>query len=165
MIDPFQARLTTMAERLAVVEHRTDALESCLPRIGQLETGVATLDHRVERVAHDLRAIGADSHRTVEALQQLKQQHSDLNQRISQLFWTGAGAMLAIGLLVSAINVIATVQELPVTLVPNRHQAALPADPDRPPGQAQRPADWAAPRSRRDDPDDNPHTTTEDAKQ
>ena len=71
MIDPFQARLTTMAERLALVEHRTDALESCLPRIGQLETGVATLDHRVERVAHDLRAIGADSHRTVEALQQL----------------------------------------------------------------------------------------------
>lgn len=163
MIDPLQARLTTMAERLARIEHRTDTLEQCLPRIGQLETGVATLDHRVERVAHDLQAIGTDSHRTVEALQRLQQQHHDLNHRISQLFWTGAGAMLAIGLLVSAINLIATVQELPVSFAPKRHQDARPADP-APRERVQQPTDWLPPKRRRDDPDgDWPHPpTTED---
>ena len=114
MTDIPEMRFTAMAERLARVEHRTDTLERCLPRIGRLEAGVASLTTRIEVVAQDVHGIQGDSHRTVEALQRLQEQHQALNQRISQLFWTGAGAMLAIGLLVSAINVIATVQELPL---------------------------------------------------
>ncbi len=63
-------------------------------------------------VAQDVHGIQGDSHRTVEALQRLQEQHQALNHRISQLFWTGAGAMLVIGLLVSAVSFFASLSTI-----------------------------------------------------
>jgi len=133
-------RLITMSERLARVEHRTESLETCLPRISALEAGVARLTANIEQVAADVHHIESTGRQTLDALQALKDQHGGLNQRISQLFWTGAGAMLMIGLLVSAINVGSTLAELPYTITP---RGSL--DPHRQPGAPQHPPPQLAP--------------------
>ena len=49
---------------------------------------------------------------TVETLQALQQQHRGLSQKISQLFWTGAGAMLVVGFVVSAVSFFAALSNI-----------------------------------------------------
>ena len=99
-------------ERLAIVENRTETLEKTLPRIGKLEAGVAALSTRIEGVSKDIHEIQQDGHRTVEALECLQSQHRGLSHKISQLFWTGAGAMLVIGLVVSAVSFFAALSNI-----------------------------------------------------
>ena len=99
-------------ERLAIVENRTETLEKTLPRIGKLEAGVAALSTRIEGVSKDIHEVQQDGHRTVEALECLQSQHRGLSHKISQLFWTGAGAMLVIGLVVSAVSFFAALSNI-----------------------------------------------------
>ena len=99
-------------ERLAVVESKTDDLVATLPRIGKLEAGVAALSTRIECVSKDIHEIQVDGHKTVEALENLQEQHSGLSHKISQLFWTGAGAMLVVGLVVSAVSFFAALSNI-----------------------------------------------------
>ena len=106
------AHLVEVRERLAVVESKTETLEDTLPRIGKLEAGVAALSTRIEGVSQDIHEIQVDGHRTVETLQALQQQHRGLSQKISQLFWTGAGPMLVIGLVVSAVSFFAALSNI-----------------------------------------------------
>lgn len=123
-----------MAERLARVEHRTESLETCLPRISALEAGVARLTADIEQVASDVHHIETTGRRTLEALQRLQDLHTASDHRVSQLFWTGAGAMLTIGLLVSAINVAASLTDLPYTITrTDRDRDRAPSAPYQPP--------------------------------
>ena len=111
-LHPNLTQLIEVRERLAVVEKSTKTLEATLPRIGKLEAGVAALSTRIESVSHDIHEIQVDGHKTVEALQRLQDQHSGLSHKISQLFWTGAGAMLVIGLVVSAVSFFAALSNI-----------------------------------------------------
>ena len=104
--------LVEVRERLAVVESKTETLEHTLPRIGKLEAGVAALSTRIESVSQDIHEIQVDGHKTVEALQSLRDQHRGLSHKISQLFWTGAGAMLVVGLVVSAVSFFAALSNI-----------------------------------------------------
>ena len=101
-----------MRERLAVVESKTDDLVATLPRIGKLEAGVAALSTRIEGVSKDIHEIQVDGHKTVEALDNLQKQHGGLSEKISQLFWTGAGAMLVVGFVVSAVSFFAALSNI-----------------------------------------------------
>ena len=111
-LHPNLTQLIEVRERLAIVEKSTKDLEETLPRIGKLEAGVAALSTRIEGVSQDIHEIQVDGHRTVETLQALQQQHRGLSQKISQLFWTGAGAMLVIGLVVSAVSFFAALSNI-----------------------------------------------------
>ena len=101
-----------MGERLAVVESKTQNLEETLPRIGKLEAGVAALSTRIEGVSQDIHGIQRDGHRTVGALRRLQEQHSGLSHKIGELFWSGAGAMLVIGCVVSAVSFFASLSTI-----------------------------------------------------
>ena len=111
-LHPNLTQLIEVRERLAIVEKSTKTLEATLPRIGKLEAGVAALSTRIESVSKDIHEIQVDGHRTVEALECLQQQHHGLSHKISQLFWTGAGAMLVIGLVVSAVSFFAALSNI-----------------------------------------------------
>ena len=95
-----------------MVESKTEDLVATLPRIGKLEAGVAALSTRIEGVSKDIHEIQVDGHKTVEALENLQAQHGGLSAKISQLFWTGAGAMLVIGLVVSAVSFFAALSNI-----------------------------------------------------
>jgi hypothetical protein len=100
-------QLVEVRERLAVVESKTETLESTLPRIGQLEAGVASLSTRIEAVSQDIHEIQQDGHRTVTALRGLQDQHTDLSHKISRLFWTGAGAMAVVAAVATVVSFVA----------------------------------------------------------
>ena len=106
-LHPNLTQLIEVRERLAIVEKSTKTLEATLPRIGKLESGVASLSTRIEAVSKDIHEIQQDGHRTVEALGCLQSQHSELSHKISKLFWTGAGAMTLIAAVATVVSFIA----------------------------------------------------------
>ena len=100
-------QLVEVRERLAVVESKTETLEHTLPRIGKLESGVAALSTRIEGVSQDIHAIQQDGHRTVQALENLQERHTELSQKIGKLFWSGAGAMTLIAAIATVVSFVA----------------------------------------------------------
>jgi predicted nucleic acid-binding Zn-ribbon protein len=106
------SHLVEVRERLAVVESKTETLESTLPRIGQLEAGVAALSTRIEGVSEDIHEIQQDGHRSVQALENLQSQHTELSHKIGKLFWTGAGAMTVIAALATAVSFVASLSNI-----------------------------------------------------
>ena len=91
-------RVNRMGERLAVVESKTVTLEECLPRIQLLEKGTASMSARLDGIKDTLSDIKTDSHRSMLSI-------DTLSRRINRLFWTGAGVMLAVGVVASVIQV------------------------------------------------------------
>ena len=87
-----------MGERLVKVELRATLLEDCIPRIRHLELGLSEMGAKMSGMADDLHAIKADSRYTLKAVEQV-------SRRIQKLFWTGAGVMMAVGIIASVIQV------------------------------------------------------------
>jgi hypothetical protein len=104
MTDTDNSRLNRMAERLAVVESKLRQTEKALPRIGKLETGMASLKTSVESLGDDIKETKADCGKMITAMGGLSEQHIKINARISQLFWTGAGVMLLASALIGAVG-------------------------------------------------------------
>jgi hypothetical protein len=98
MADTTDSRINRMGERLAVVENQTKSLEANLPRIRHLELGLAELDTKMSGMQDDLQTIKEDSHHTMGAV-------DEVITRINRLFWTGAGVMMAVGIVASMIQV------------------------------------------------------------
>jgi hypothetical protein len=98
MAETIEARVSRMGERLVKIELRADLLEDCLPRIRHLELGLSELGNKMSRMADDMHDIKADSHHTLKAVEQV-------SRRINKLFWTGAGVMMAVGIIASFIQV------------------------------------------------------------
>jgi hypothetical protein len=95
MVDTtMEQRLTRMAERLAVVESKTQTIDHAMPRISQLETSVATLGVNITDMRGDIGELRENGTLMISGLAELTKQHGGISSRISQLFWTGAGVVL-----------------------------------------------------------------------
>ena len=94
MVDSVEQRITRMAERLAVVESKTQGFDQALPRITKLETSVATLGVNIDDMRGDILELRENGTQMIEGLTELTKQHGGISARISQLFWTGAGVVL-----------------------------------------------------------------------
>ena len=101
-------RLNRMAERLAVVESKLQQTEKALPRIGRLETGMASLRTSVDALGGTIKEIKADGEKLVNAMGGLSEQHTKINHRISQLFWTGAGVVLLASIIIGSVGLYKT---------------------------------------------------------
>lgn len=110
-----------MAERLAVVESKTQTLDQAMPRIAKLETSVATLSVNIDSMRDDIHGLRADGTQLIAGLAELTKQHSGITARISQLFWTGAGFVLLCTLVASGISLYETWLDIQ----DKRHRAAL----------------------------------------
>lgn len=121
MVDSMEQRITRMAERLAVVESKTQTLDQAMPRIAKLETSVATLGVNIDDMRDDIRGLRTDGGQMIAGLAELTQQHSGITARISQLFWTGAGFVLLCTLIGGGISLYETWLDIQ----DKRHRAEL----------------------------------------
>ena len=110
------ARVNRMGERLAVVESKTSSLEECVPRIRMLEKGSAAMNAKLEGICDALSEIKRDGHHSMLSI-------DTLNRRINRLFWTGAGVMMAVGIVASAIQVGGALVNIDAW-TPESHQAS-----------------------------------------
>lgn len=97
-----------IAERLAVVESKVKGFDHALPRIGKLETCVATIEKSLENLGQDITQLRCNGDKMVQSMTELSQQHGAIAARISKLFWTGAGVALVISALAAGVTLYDT---------------------------------------------------------